>query len=300
MADATELEPAGSTERGSDIRLGADDGPGDAGTGTGTGPLVLVVDDEADIRDLAAAYLRRDGFRVAEAADGTSALSSAAARPPDLVVLDLMLPGIDGWEVCRRLRRESSVPIIMLTARGDPVDRVVGLELGADDYVVKPFDGRELVARIRAVLRRTHQANDDGTADSPGRALAAPVAVGDVVIDPARRSVTVDGVVRQPRARVFDLLAYFARNVGLVLTRDVLLENVWGYDFLGDSRTVDVHIAHARSTIADSRSVRIETVWSVGYKLVLHEPAAPAADDGTSAGEPRRAPAKKPGKKTNS
>ncbi len=224
---------------------------------------ILVVDDEPAIIDLAEMYLQSEGYDVIRAANGREALDLAASARPDLIVLDIMLPEIDGWEVCRRLRADGEVPIIMLTARGDPVDRVIGLDLGADDYLVKPFYGRELVARVKAVLRRA----EPGAGASGGEDGA--LKLGDVVIDPARRSVTVAGKPVTLRAREFDLLGFLAQNQGLVLTRNQLLDNVWGYDFLGDSRTVDVHIAHVRSRIAVSRSVAIETVWGVGYKLVV-------------------------------
>lgn len=220
--------------------------------------LVLVVDDDPDIVDLAEMYLQGEGFDVIRAGGGQEAVALAAEARPDLIVLDLMLPEIDGWELCRRWRAESGVPIIMLTARGDPVDRVVGLELGADDYLVKPFYGRELVARVNAVLRRVETAGAAGEGD---------LRVGDIRIDPARRVVLVAGLPVTLRAREFDLLHYLMRNQGLVLTRNQLLDNVWGYDFLGDSRTVDVHIAHVRGRIEGSAKVAIETVWGVGYKL---------------------------------
>jgi two-component system alkaline phosphatase synthesis response regulator PhoP/two-component system response regulator ResD len=223
-------------------------------------PRILVVDDEPDIVELAELYLRADGFDVLSAGTGPAALERVAAERPDLVVLDIMLPGMDGWEVCRRLRATGDVPIIFLTARGDPVDRVVGLELGADDYVVKPFHGRELVARVRTVLRRAGGAPP--TAE-------APIEVGDVSVDPARRIVVVAGTEVAMRAREFDLLLHMARHRGLVLTRDQLIESVWGYDFLGDSRTVDVHIAHVRSHLKGSQRVAIDTVWGVGYKLMV-------------------------------
>jgi len=226
-------------------------------------PSVLIVDDEAAILDLAEMYLQSDGFRVRRAVSGTEALAAVAADPPDLMVLDIMLPGIDGWEVCRRVRAERDLPIIMLTALGDPIDRVVGLELGADDYVVKPFHGRELVARVRAVLRRAR-----GIGDGPAQADAA-VTVGDVTVDPARRVVTVAGRAVEMRGREFDLLRHLALHEGLVRSRDQLLESVWGYDFFGDSRTVDVHVAHIRAHLKDSARTRIETVWGIGYKLVV-------------------------------
>jgi DNA-binding response OmpR family regulator len=219
---------------------------------------ILVVDDESDIVDLAELYLKSDGFEVTRAKSGSEALESLAAGAPDLVLLDIMLPGMDGWEVCRRIRAASEVPVVFLTARGDPVDRVVGLELGADDYVVKPFHGRELVARVRAVLRRTGGRPNDGSIHM----------LGDVSIDAARRTLVVAGQEIALRAREFDLLLYMIRNHGLVLTRDQLIESVWGYDFLGDSRTVDVHVAHVRNHLVGSQRVAIETVWGVGYKLV--------------------------------
>ena len=228
-------------------------------------PTVLIVDDEAQIIDLAELYLRNEGFHVRRATSGPEAMAALREAPPDLVILDIMLPGMDGWEITRQIRNESSLPIIMLTARGDPIDRVVGLELGADDYVVKPFHGRELGARVKAVLRRT--VPPDAAAAAPRS--DAPVAVGDVTIDPARRIVTVAGEPATLRAREFDLLLYLAQNEGLVLSRDQLLDRVWGYDFLGDSRTVDVHIAHVRGRIEGSAKVAIETVWGVGYKLAV-------------------------------
>ena len=241
-------------------------------------PRILVVDDEASILDLAAMYLQSDGFAVDRAATGPEALAAIESLPPDLMILDIMLPGMDGWEVCRRVRAERDLPIIMLTARGDPIDRVVGLELGADDYVVKPFHGRELVARVRAVLRRSQ-----GGADEERAAAPSPVAVGDVVIDPARRVVTVDGRAVEMRAREFDLVHHLALHEGLVRSRDQLLESVWGYDFYGDSRTVDVHIAHVRSHLKGSLRTRIETVWGIGYKLVTRPDDGAAGDeaDGT-------------------
>jgi DNA-binding response OmpR family regulator len=223
-------------------------------------PKILVVDDAPDIVDLAEMYLKADGFDVVRAGTGPAALERVAAERPDLVVLDIMLPGMDGWEVCRQLRAVSDIPVIFLTARGDPVDRVVGLELGADDYVVKPFHGRELVARVKSVLRRS-----GAGASVP----EAPITLADVTIDSARRIVTVADTPANMRAREFDLLAYLARNRGLVLTRDQLIESVWGFDFLGDSRTVDVHVAHVRSHLKPSQHVAVETVWGVGYKLTV-------------------------------
>ena len=229
-------------------------------------PTILVVDDEPAIVDLAAMYLETEGFKVERAEDGAAALSRITVAPPDLVLLDIMLPEMDGWEVCRRLRAEGDLPVIMLTARGDPVDRVVGLELGADDYIVKPFHGRELVARVKAVLRRSGR-YAGGTAETA--ASVGPVEVGDLLVDPARRLVLIDGGTVDMRAREFDLLLHMARHEGIVQSRDNLLDKVWGYDFLGDSRTVDVHVAHVRRYLEASQRVKIETVWGVGYKLML-------------------------------
>ena len=226
---------------------------------------ILVVDDEADIIDLAAMYLESEGFVVERASDGREALRAITENPPDLVVLDIMLPEIDGWEVCRRIRNAGDLPVIMLTARGDAVDRVVGLELGADDYVVKPFHGRELVARVKTVLRRAGN-QSASTAES---ADEARIEIGDIQIDPPRRTTHVAGTLVDMRAREFDLLRYFARNRGIVMSRDTLLDKVWGYEFLGDSRTVDVHVAHVRNHIKGSQTVNIETVWGVGYKLTI-------------------------------
>lgn len=232
------------------------------------GARILVVDDEPDIVELVAMYLADAGYEVLRADTGTEALRLVAEARPDLVLLDLMLPEVDGWEVCRRLRAEGALPVIMLTARGDPVDAVRGLDLGADDYLVKPFYGLELVARVRAVLRRSEYSRSD----PEGR-----LSLGDLRIDPARRTVAIGGEPILLRAREFDLLLYLARNEGIVLTRGQLLDNVWGYDFLGDSRTVDVHVAHVRSHLAPSRQVGIETIWGVGYKLVVKASAGEAA-----------------------
>jgi DNA-binding response OmpR family regulator len=223
------------------------------------GERILIVDDEAHIVDLVRMYLERDGFRVDSASDGAQGLRLIDEVRPALVILDIMLPEVNGLEVCRRVRAESDVPIVMLTARDDDVDKIVGLELGADDYLTKPFNPRELVARVKAILRRTeHPARPEGT----------PLRVGDVTVDPARREVTVAGQAVEMRAKEFDLLQAFVEHKGLVLTREQLLSRVWGYDFYGETRTVDVHVAHLRKRLAPSASVRIETVTGVGYKLV--------------------------------
>ncbi len=220
---------------------------------------VLVVDDEKNIVQLAKMYLASEGYTVDSAFDGADALDKVKARRPDLVVLDLMMPKVDGWEVCRRLRQETDIPIIILTARGDDVDKILGLELGADDYVTKPFNPRELVARVKAVLRRY----------DPGERLTRRLSVGDIQIDLDKREVLVGEKTVTLRAKEFDLLAAFAKHVGVVLDRERLLNMVWGYDYLGDTRTIDVHVTWLRDKISASQNVRIQTVWGVGYKLVV-------------------------------
>jgi len=218
---------------------------------------ILVADDEDNIFQLAKLYLGKEGFRVLHAADGKKALHRVADDRPDLLILDIMLPEMDGWDVCRRLRQENNdIPIIMLTARDDDVDKIVGLELGADDYVTKPFNPRELVARVKALLRRV---------DSKPKVPPA-VDLGELHLDAARREVRIDDQPISLRPKEFDLLWAFIQNKGLVLSRDQLLDSVWGYDFYGDTRTVDVHVASLRDKLANS-GVIIETVWGIGYKL---------------------------------
>jgi DNA-binding response OmpR family regulator len=223
------------------------------------GELILLVDDESNITDLAALYLSKEGFRTQTAGDGAAGLAAIAAHKPAALVLDLMLPELDGYEVCRRLRAEGNpIPIIMLTARDDDVDKIVGLEMGADDYLTKPFNPRELVARIKALLRRSSRA---ATSDK------AVVHIGDLSIDPAKHEVTAAGQPVSLRTQEFDLLSTFARHKGLVLSREQLLQQAWGYDYFGETRTVDVHVAQLRKKLAASKA-RIETVVGVGYKLV--------------------------------
>ena len=220
---------------------------------------ILVVDDEQRIIDLARMYLEQDGFRVTSATDGASGHRQILRDKPSLVVLDLMLPGMDGWEVCRRVRAESDVPIIMLTARGDDIDKIVGLELGADDYLTKPFNPRELVARVKAILRRADRmATQDRTLQ--------PTVIGNLLVDPLRRIVEVAGEPVALRMKEFDLLLTLAENKGMVFSRDKLLNAVWGYEFAGETRTVDVHIAHLRHKLS-GMDASIVTVWGVGYKL---------------------------------
>jgi two-component system OmpR family response regulator len=222
------------------------------------GQRILLVDDERPIVESLRYALEKEGYDVVDTSDGSEALELARAKSPDLVLLDIMLPGMSGFEVCRILRKESSVPILMLTARSDEPDRVVGLDLGADDYITKPFSMREVLARVRAALRRSQA----------GIATAEVVQVGDLVMDLARHEVNA-GDQRMPLPpRQFDLLRAFLSSPGRVLTREMLLEQVWGYDFGGEDRTVDVHVRWLRRKLLDAGSrVTIETVRGVGYRL---------------------------------
>jgi DNA-binding response OmpR family regulator len=218
---------------------------------------ILVVDDERHIVDLIRLYLEREGFAVLSAASGDEALAQEARHDPDLVILDVMLPGRDGFEVCRELRRRGDTPILILTARDDDIDAIVGLELGADDYVTKPFNPRALMARVKAILRRTEVTARGGR----------PIEVGTLRIDPRRREATVADRRLDLRAREFDLLIALARDPGAVLTRDGLLEGVWGTDFPGETRTVDVHVSEVRKKLRPDGPA-IETVRGIGYRLV--------------------------------
>ena len=222
---------------------------------------ILVVDDDPTVSEVVARYLQHDGYVVETVGDGRVALDRALAEPPDLVVLDLMLPGLDGLEVCRRLRALAPVPIVILTARGQETDRIIGLDLGADDYVAKPFSTKELVARVRAVLRR---------AKGPLAADAEPARVlvdGDLEIDIAARQARRDGAVVSLTAREFELLGFLARHPHQAFRRDEILDHVWGYRY-GDTSTVTVHVRRLREKIEPdpSRPERIATVWGVGYR----------------------------------
>ena len=218
---------------------------------------ILVVDDERHIVDLLRLYLEKEGWAVIAAGDGDEALVLHQRHEPDLVLLDLMLPKKDGFEVCREIRRRGDTPVIMLTARDDDVDTIVGLELGADDYVTKPFNPRALVARMKAVLRRSEV----------GARGTRPFEVGSLRVDPRRRDAWVGERRLTLRPREFDLLAALARDPGVVLTRDALLEDVWGTDFPGETRTVDVHVAEVRKALGPD-GPEIETARGLGYRLV--------------------------------
>ncbi len=221
--------------------------------------MILIVDDAPNIVQLAKMYLERDSFQVSAVGDGLKAIQAIKEQQPDLIVLDVMLPRLDGFEICRRLRAEGNqVPIIMVTARDEDIDKILGLELGADDYLTKPFNPRELVARVRAVLRR-------GT--SKETETQSAIKISDLEIDLAGREVSINGEKIELRTQEFEVLKVLAENKGIVLSRDQLLSKAWGYDFYGQTRTVDVHIAQIRRKLTPSQ-VKIETVTGIGYKLV--------------------------------
>ena len=221
---------------------------------------IVVVDDEPNIADLVDLYLTREGFRVLKCATGESGLAAVRDQRPRLVVLDVGLPDIDGLEVCKRIRQTSQLPVIFLTARDGEIDRVLGLELGGDDYLTKPFSPAELVARVKAVLRR-----------ADGGPPPEVVQVGDVAIDTGRREVRISNEPVELTTKEFELLRFLAERPGLALSRLQILDGVWGYDWFGDARTVDVHIAQVRKKIGDA--VEITTVRGVGYRLESSKPS---------------------------
>jgi DNA-binding response OmpR family regulator len=221
------------------------------------GQTVLVVEDETSIASFVALYLKNAGYRIQTVGTGREALERVAAEKPDLIVLDLMLPDVDGLEVCRRVRQSSEIPILMLTARDEDVDKIIGLEVGADDYLTKPFNPRELVARVKSILRRSVPERRE--------VQTKQIKHGDLEIDVGRREVLVSGQEVQLAPKEFDLLWELLDHKGLVLTRDQLLERVWGYTFAGDTRTVDVHVRQLRRKLGEASP--IVTVWGVGYKV---------------------------------
>jgi DNA-binding response OmpR family regulator len=224
---------------------------------------VLVVEDDLNLLETLKYNLRQEGYDASTATDGEKALEVARRERPALIILDIMLPGMNGLEVCRILRKDMTVPILMLTAKTEETDKIVGLEIGADDYMTKPFSVRELLARVRAMLRRSK------IAEAPPPAAPVPVKIGDLEIDAARHRASLAGSVLELSPKEFDLLAFLAENRGLVFSREQLLEKVWGYEFAGDTRTVDVHIRWLRRKIeADpAHPARIVTVRGTGYKL---------------------------------
>jgi len=230
---------------------------------------VLVVEDETALRETLAYNLKKEGYEVEAVGDGRLALESARRVKPDLIVLDLMLPELDGFEVTRILRREMSTPILMLTARDDEIDRVVGLEVGADDYLTKPFSMRELMARVKAQLRRARLIEDELQKRAPESSTQDVLTFGNLLVNRTRREVTLNGTPLQLKPQEYQLLLFFAEHRGQMLSREFILERVWGWDFIGDSRTVDVHVRWLRQKIeADSANpTRIVTVRGGGYRF---------------------------------
>ncbi len=232
---------------------------------------ILVVEDEITLQDTLAYNLKRQGYEVETAGDGSAALESARRLRPDLIVLDVMLPGIDGFEVCRILRQEMNTPVLMLTARDDEIDRVVGLEVGADDYMTKPFSMRELMARVKAMLRRVRLIREETQNVPSSAAVTNPqvISLGNLELDQSRHELRRDGVPLQLKPKEFELFLFLAQHRGQVLSREFILEHVWGWDYFGDSRTVDVHIRWLREKIeADPGAPsRIVTVRGAGYRF---------------------------------
>ena len=230
---------------------------------------ILVVDDEISLQETLAYNLSKEGYTVEVAGDGNQALELARSSKPDLVILDVMLPGLDGFEVCRILRQEANIPVLMLTARDDEIDRVVGLEVGADDYLVKPFSMRELNARIKALLRRVRLIREEVESSAQESTQPKLLTFNDLVIDMTRREVRLGNDVLQLKPKEYELLLYMGQHKGQVLTREVILEHVWGWDFVGDSRTVDVHIRWLREKIEQNPESpqRIITVRGAGYRF---------------------------------
>ena len=220
---------------------------------------ILIVDDDENICELLRLYLTKDGFKTLTATDGEMAVFKAKNENPDLILLDIMLPKLDGWQVCREIRKESDAPIIMLTAKGETFDRILGLELGADDYVSKPFDTKEVIARIRAVLRRTADTNTKSVKE---------VVYDKLCINLTNYELIVDGKQIDTPPKELELIFHLASNPNRVYTRDQLLDEVWGFDYYGDSRTVDVHVKRLREKLENvSDSWSLKTVWGVGYKF---------------------------------
>lgn len=224
----------------------------------GENKKIYIIDDDKNITEIISLYLKKEGFETDKIGDGNTALTKIKAEIPRLIILDLMLPGIDGMTLCKEVRKIADVPIIMLTAKGDTFDKVLGLEVGADDYIVKPFDGKELVARVKAVLRRyEHDEKDDN--DS--------VSYPDLTISLSEYKVIYKGETIDLTPKELELFYFLATHANKVFTRDQLLENVWGYEYMGDSRTVDVHVKRLREKVGDGPNWKLTTVWGVGYKF---------------------------------
>lgn len=227
-------------------------------------PKILIVDDDENIAELISLYLIKECFETEIVHDGESALRSFTSFAPNLILLDLMLPGIDGYQVCREIRKNSNVPIIMLSAKGEVFDKVLGLELGADDYMIKPFDSKELVARVKAILRRyTSTSSDAGSQNESGEFVSYP----DLTINISNYSVIYMGQQIDMPPKELELLYFLAKSPNRVFSREQLLDNIWGYEYIGDTRTVDVHIKRLREKIHDHEKWCLGTVWGVGYKF---------------------------------
>ena len=224
---------------------------------------ILIVDDDENIAELISLYLTKECFETSIVYDGESALNEVVSFEPDLVLLDLMLPGIDGYQVCREIRRDKSIPIIMLSAKGETFDKVLGLELGADDYMIKPFDSKELVARVKAVLRRYQKAKPE----EKNATLPQKVEYPNLAINLNNYSVVYYGQTVEMPPKELELLYFLASSPNQVFTREQLLDHIWGYEYIGDTRTVDVHIKRLREKIKDNDSWSISTVWGIGYKF---------------------------------
>lgn len=228
---------------------------------------ILIVDDDNNIAELISLYLMKECFDTMIVEDGEKALEQFGQFQPNLILLDLMLPGIDGYQVCREIRRTSNVPIIMLSAKGEVFDKVLGLELGADDYIIKPFDSKELVARVKAVLRRTQTLAASLAAALPSENLGEYVEYPDLLINLTNYSVIYKGQNVDMPPKELELLYFLASSPNQVFTREQLLDHIWGYEYVGDTRTVDVHIKRIREKIHDNEYWSISTVWSIGYKF---------------------------------
>lgn len=223
---------------------------------------ILIVDDDTNISELISLYLTKECFETRCVEDGESALLAFHSFRPDLILLDLMLPGMDGYQVCREIRRESQTPIIMLSAKGEVFDKVLGLELGADDYIIKPFDAKELVARVKAVLRRTMR-----QPEAADKSASKVVRLPDLTVNLTNYAVTCQGVNIDMPPKELELLYFLASSPNQVFTREQLLDHIWGYEYVGDSRTVDVHIKRLREKLGDHEHWRLSTVWGIGYRF---------------------------------
>ena len=224
---------------------------------------ILIVDDDENIAELISLYLTKECFDTMMVHDGEDALSAFDTYAPNLILLDLMLPGIDGYQVCREIRSRSNTPIIMLSAKGEVFDKVLGLELGADDYIIKPFDAKELIARVKAVLRRYQPGKSDSASDDKGKCVSYP----GITINLTNYSVIVDNIQVEMPPKELELLYFLASSPNQVFTREQLLDQIWGYEYIGDTRTVDVHIKRLREKIKDHNGWKLATVWGIGYKF---------------------------------